>query len=196
MLAAGQLSPATVATRTAVLGGMPGKTTTELQNRMYAALTLVLASPCCHHDLQRRLREAGRTPDAVAGVLRHGILRERLGDLLTAQRHVMGGRLHRGQRVLGLTWSAGEHIAPGDRFKALTRNLGHPQPDCGRHSRSDQHRHQHDNGDALSGNVEEHASQAGGDDGGGHSDDRRRRRPMAARHPRQQQHTDGGDHGR
>ena len=45
VLAAGQLSPATVATLTAVLGGMPGKTTTELQNRMYAALTLVLASP-------------------------------------------------------------------------------------------------------------------------------------------------------
>jgi hypothetical protein len=45
VLAAGQLSPATVATLTAVLGGMPGKTTTELQNWMYAALTLVLASP-------------------------------------------------------------------------------------------------------------------------------------------------------
>ncbi len=45
VLAAGQLSPATLATLTAVLGGMPGKTTTELQNRMYAALTLVLASP-------------------------------------------------------------------------------------------------------------------------------------------------------
>ena len=45
VLAAGQLSTATVATLTALLGGMPGKTTTELQNRVYAALTLVLASP-------------------------------------------------------------------------------------------------------------------------------------------------------
>lgn len=45
--------------------------------------TLVLAAPCCHHDLQRRLRAAGAAPDAVAALLRHGILRERLGDLLT-----------------------------------------------------------------------------------------------------------------
>jgi uncharacterized protein (DUF1800 family) len=45
VLAAGQLSPGTVATLTTVLGGMPSKTTVELQNRMYAALTLVLASP-------------------------------------------------------------------------------------------------------------------------------------------------------
>ncbi len=44
---------------------------------------VVLAAPCCQHDLQLRLRGAGRTPDAVAGVMRHGILRERLGDLLT-----------------------------------------------------------------------------------------------------------------
>ncbi len=45
VLAAGQLSAGTVATLTALLGGMPGKTTAELQNRVYAALTLVLASP-------------------------------------------------------------------------------------------------------------------------------------------------------
>lgn len=45
VLAAGQLSPGTVATLTALLGGMAGKTTTELQNRVYAALTLVLACP-------------------------------------------------------------------------------------------------------------------------------------------------------
>ncbi|MDH5277762.1 MAG: SAM-dependent methyltransferase [Actinomycetota bacterium] len=44
---------------------------------------IVLAAPCCQHDLQLRLRQAGRTPDAVAGLLRQGILRERLGDLLT-----------------------------------------------------------------------------------------------------------------
>lgn len=45
VLAAGQLSAATVATLASVLGAMPGKTTAELQNRVYAALTLVLASP-------------------------------------------------------------------------------------------------------------------------------------------------------
>jgi SAM-dependent methyltransferase len=44
---------------------------------------LVLAAPCCHHDLQARVKAAGCTPEPVAGVLRHGILRERLVDLLT-----------------------------------------------------------------------------------------------------------------
>ncbi|MFZ0324345.1 MAG: SAM-dependent methyltransferase [Actinomycetes bacterium] len=44
---------------------------------------VVLSAPCCHHDLQRRLRDSGATPSAVAPVLRHGLLRERLGDLLT-----------------------------------------------------------------------------------------------------------------
>ena len=43
---------------------------------------VVLASPCCHHDLQRQMAEAG--PPAPYGlVTRHGILRERLGDVLT-----------------------------------------------------------------------------------------------------------------
>jgi SAM-dependent methyltransferase len=44
---------------------------------------VVLAAPCCHHDLQRRLHAAGSAPSSVAPVLRHGVLRERLGDVLT-----------------------------------------------------------------------------------------------------------------
>ena len=43
---------------------------------------VVLASPCCHHDLQRQMAEAG-PPAPYALVTRHGILRERLGDVLT-----------------------------------------------------------------------------------------------------------------
>ncbi len=43
---------------------------------------LVLAAPCCHHDVQRQLRASG--PPAPYGLItRHGILRERLGDVLT-----------------------------------------------------------------------------------------------------------------
>lgn len=44
---------------------------------------LVLAAPCCHHDLQRQLREAGEPPRPYALVARHGILRERVADVLT-----------------------------------------------------------------------------------------------------------------
>jgi SAM-dependent methyltransferase len=43
---------------------------------------LILAAPCCHHDIQRQLRAA--TPPAPYGlVTRHGLLRERWGDLVT-----------------------------------------------------------------------------------------------------------------
>jgi SAM-dependent methyltransferase len=43
---------------------------------------LVLASPCCHHDLHKQLR--GQPPPTPYGLLaRHGILRERFADVLT-----------------------------------------------------------------------------------------------------------------
>lgn len=43
---------------------------------------LILAAPCCHHDLQAQL--AHRSTPAPYGLLtRHGILRERLADVLT-----------------------------------------------------------------------------------------------------------------
>ncbi|MGY2700467.1 class I SAM-dependent methyltransferase [Nocardioides sp. HB32] len=43
---------------------------------------LVLAAPCCHHDIAAQLRRAP-TPAPYAMVTRHGILRERLADTLT-----------------------------------------------------------------------------------------------------------------
>jgi SAM-dependent methyltransferase len=43
---------------------------------------LVLAAPCCHHDLARQLR-AAPAPAPYTELLRHGILRERLADTLT-----------------------------------------------------------------------------------------------------------------
>ena len=43
---------------------------------------LVLAAPCCHHDVAAQLRRA--TPPApYASLVRHGILRERFADTLT-----------------------------------------------------------------------------------------------------------------
>jgi hypothetical protein len=43
---------------------------------------LVLAAPCCHHDIGAQLR-AHPTPAPYAMLTRHGILRERLADTLT-----------------------------------------------------------------------------------------------------------------
>jgi SAM-dependent methyltransferase len=43
---------------------------------------LILSAPCCHHHLQAQLA-ARETPSDFDAVVRHGILRERLGDTLT-----------------------------------------------------------------------------------------------------------------
>ncbi|MGB0101452.1 MAG: SAM-dependent methyltransferase [Nocardioides sp.] len=43
---------------------------------------LVLAAPCCHHDVAAQLRKVP-TPAPYAMLTRHGILRERLADTLT-----------------------------------------------------------------------------------------------------------------
>jgi len=44
--------------------------------------TLVLAAPCCHHDVAAQLRRAP-TPAPYSSLTRHGILRERFADTLT-----------------------------------------------------------------------------------------------------------------
>ena len=43
---------------------------------------LVLAAPCCHHDIAAQLRR-NPTPAPYAALTRHGILRERFADTLT-----------------------------------------------------------------------------------------------------------------
>jgi len=46
------------------------------------AAPVVLAAPCCHHDVAAQLRKQP-TPAPYASLTRHGILRERLADTLT-----------------------------------------------------------------------------------------------------------------
>ena len=43
---------------------------------------LLLVAPCCHHDIQRQL-SAAAAPAPYALLTRHGIVRERFGDVLT-----------------------------------------------------------------------------------------------------------------
>jgi hypothetical protein len=43
---------------------------------------VVLAAPCCHHDLQAQVSRA-TTPSPYAVMTRHGLLKERFADLLT-----------------------------------------------------------------------------------------------------------------
>jgi SAM-dependent methyltransferase len=48
---------------------------------------LILAAPCCHHDVQRQLAHhrttGGAVPEAYGALVRHAILRERFADVLT-----------------------------------------------------------------------------------------------------------------
>jgi SAM-dependent methyltransferase len=87
--------------------------------RWNAPLTLV--SPCCHHDLQVRLRDAKIQP--FPPLSRHGILRERLGDIITDafRAHVL--RLL-GHRVSVEEWIGGEHTARNVMIKAVRTGVG------------------------------------------------------------------------
>lgn len=42
---------------------------------------LILCAPCCHHDLNQQLHTTG--PQSFSPVLRHGILKQRMADILT-----------------------------------------------------------------------------------------------------------------
>jgi SAM-dependent methyltransferase len=46
------------------------------------ATPVILAAPCCHHDIQRQLA-ASDAPTPYSALVRHGILRERFADTLT-----------------------------------------------------------------------------------------------------------------
>ena len=82
--------------------------------RWCAPLTLV--SPCCHHDLQVRMRNAKR--QAYPPLTRHGILRERLGDIITDafRAHIL--RLL-GYRVDVVEWIGGEHTPRNTMIRAI-----------------------------------------------------------------------------
>jgi hypothetical protein len=43
-----------------------------------------LVAPCCHHDIQSQIkRDGSKIPEPWSAVIRHGILRERVGDIVT-----------------------------------------------------------------------------------------------------------------
>lgn len=44
---------------------------------------MIFASPCCHHNIQKQLDEAKGDLKDFAPILRHGALKERMGDVLT-----------------------------------------------------------------------------------------------------------------
>lgn len=78
---------------------------------------VILAAPCCHHDLQVQMAKAD-PPAEYVPVMRHGLLRERFGDLLTD-----GLRAHLlrlvGHRVDVVEFVAGEHTPRNLMIRAV-----------------------------------------------------------------------------
>jgi len=66
---------------------------------------LLLIAPCCHHDLQTQMQEI---PEPWPMLTRHGIMRERLGDLLTDSFRTQILKLL-GYRVDAIEFVGGEH---------------------------------------------------------------------------------------
>jgi SAM-dependent methyltransferase len=78
---------------------------------------VVLAAPCCHHDIAAQLRREP-TPSPFAMLTRHGILRERLADTLTDGLRASLLR-QQGYRVDVMEFVASEHTPRNTMLRAV-----------------------------------------------------------------------------
>ncbi|MCW2766284.1 MAG: hypothetical protein JWO11_2243 [Nocardioides sp.] len=78
---------------------------------------LVLAAPCCHHDIAAQLRRTP-TPSPYAMLTRHGILRERLADTLTDGLRASLMRLQ-GYRVDVMQFVESQHTPRNTMLRAV-----------------------------------------------------------------------------
>ena len=78
---------------------------------------IVLVAPCCQHDLQAQI-DASAPPTGFEGLVRHGIVRERLGDLLTdtLRADICAAE---GYRTDVIEFVGGEHTARNLMIRAL-----------------------------------------------------------------------------
>jgi SAM-dependent methyltransferase len=76
---------------------------------------LMMIAPCCHHDIQSQLSDS---PEPWSLITRHGIMRERLGDLLTDSLRMQILKL-RGYRVEAIEFVGGEHTPRNLMIRAV-----------------------------------------------------------------------------
>jgi len=76
---------------------------------------LALLAPCCHHDIQAQMREI---PEPWSLITKHGIMKERLGDLLTDALRMQIMKL-RGYRVEAIEFIGGEHTPRNLMIRAV-----------------------------------------------------------------------------
>ncbi len=84
---------------------------------------LLLIAPCCHHDLQVQMQDI---PEPWPLLTRHGIMRERLGDLLTDSFRTQILKLL-GYRVDAIEFVGGEHT-PRNLMIRATKTGAKPEP--------------------------------------------------------------------
>jgi trans-aconitate methyltransferase len=85
----------------------------------------VLAAPCCQHDLQVQIDNT-TAPSEYAPLLRHGIVRERLGDLLTDSLRAELLRAH-GYRTDVIEFVTTEHTAKNLMIRAVRTDRPDPE---------------------------------------------------------------------
>lgn len=78
-------------------------------------VALTLFAPCCHHDIQAQMKV---TPEPWSLITRHGIMRERLGDLITDSLRIQLMKLH-GYRVDAIEFIGGEHTPRNLMIRAV-----------------------------------------------------------------------------
>lgn len=76
---------------------------------------LALIAPCCHHDIQAQMHEA---PEPWSMLTRNGIMKERLGDLITDALRMQILKL-RGYRVEAIEFIGGEHTPRNLMIRAV-----------------------------------------------------------------------------
>jgi SAM-dependent methyltransferase len=80
-----------------------------------AEAKLMMIAPCCHHDIQSQLSDS---PEPWSLITRHGIMRERLGDLLTDSLRMQILKF-RGYRVEAIEFIGGEHTPRNLMIRAV-----------------------------------------------------------------------------
>ena len=80
-----------------------------------AGAPLLLIAPCCHHDIQKQMESA---PEPWSAITKFGLMKERLGDLLTDSFRAQLLRIA-GYRVEVIEFVAGEHTPRNLMIRAV-----------------------------------------------------------------------------
>ena len=76
---------------------------------------LILVAPCCQHDIQAQMSD---TPEPWSMITRHGIMKERLGDLITDSLRMQILKMN-GYRVEAIEFIGGEHTPRNLMIRAV-----------------------------------------------------------------------------